>query len=74
MDPLLAIPRHCGASLSFEATCNVIERMHASLVRQRVGALEIVNGFVDGDDTVERVVLVIDPASGASFISQWVRA
>ena len=74
MDPLSAIPRHCGPSLSFEATFNVIERMHANFVRQRVGALEIVSGFVDGDDAAESVALVIYPASGASFISQWVRA
>jgi hypothetical protein len=74
MDPLLAIPRHCGPSLSFEATLNIIERMYANLIRQRVGTLEIVSEFVDGDDTAKHAVLAIDPASDTSLISQWVRA
>lgn len=69
-----AIPVRCGPNLSFESTCAVIERMD-NPVRQRVGALEIISGLVDGDDDrTERVVLCVDPATGASYVSQWVQA
>jgi hypothetical protein len=66
-------PARGGPSLSFQQTVDLVERMHAHLVRQRVGALEIVSGYIDGDDgdTTERVTLVIDPATGASFVSEW---
>jgi hypothetical protein len=60
-------------SLSFEATCQLVERFRDPM-RWRVGALEVVSGYLDGDDETERATIVIDPATGSSYVSEWVAA
>jgi hypothetical protein len=64
----------CGPCLSFEATSAIVARMHDNLVRQRVGAIEVVSGLVDDEDVTTRVTLCIDPVSGASYVSEWCAA
>jgi hypothetical protein len=62
------------AFLRFQATVDLVGRMHDNRVRQQVGALEIVSGLVDEDDVTSRVTIVIDPATGASYVASWVNA
>ena len=59
--------------LGFEAMAELIERLGDTYARDRIGgvSLDIVSGFIAGENGSTEVVVVVDPFSGSGVVVRW---